>query len=116
MLLNLRNELRSALEDQGFCRQLLVDLEVRCAEALTFPDRPSSPGARTTLFVIARICNSIEVRLEQSHGSVEYHRLATDFLRPASLDAIDAIPIDSGTERLTALDELISASIEFART
>ena len=116
MLLKLRNELRSALEDQEFCQQLLVDLESRCAAALAFPDPPSSPGARTTLFVIARICSSIEARLEQSHGSIEYHRLATDFLRPALLDAIDAIPIDSGTERLTALDELVSASIEFART
>lgn len=116
MLLKLRNELWSALEEQELCRQLLADLEERCAAALAFPDCPSSPGARTTLFVIARICNSVEVGLEQSQGSAEYHRLATEFLRPALLDAIDAIPIDSETERLTSLDELVSASIEFART
>ena len=116
MLLELTNQLRSALEDQELSRQLLTDLEEQCAQALKSSDSVHVPGLHTTLFVIARICNSIEAKLEQSRGSVEYHRLATEMLQPPLLDAIDAITTGSETKRLIALDELISASIEFART
>ena len=116
MLLQLRNELRSALEDQELSRQALLDLEERCAQALQCSESARMPGVCTTLFVIARICRSIEARLEQSRGSIEHHRLATEFLQPPLLEAIETITTDSESKRLIALDDLIGASIEFART
>ena len=116
MLLEPANRLRSALEGRKLSRQLLADLEEQCAQALSSSDRAHVPGLYTTLFVITRICSSIEAKLEQSRGSIEYHRLAAEMLQPPLLDAIDAIAAGSETKRLIALDELISASIEFART
>ena len=116
MLIELTNQLRSALEDRELSRQLLIDLEEQCAQSLASSESAPLAGVRTTLFVVARICSSIEAKLDQSHGSIEYHRLATEFLRPALLGAIDTITTDSEQERIIALDELIAASIEFART
>ena len=116
MLLEVTNQLRSTLENQELSRQLLTDIGKGCAQALRCSRGAHAPGVCTTLFVIARICWSIEAKLEQSRGSIEYHRLATELLQPPLLDAIDAITSDSETKRLIALDELIAASIEFART
>ena len=116
MLVELTNQLRSALEDQELSRQLLTDIEERCAQALRSPDIVHLPGVCTSLFVIARICGSIEGKLDQSRGSIEYHRLATEMLKPHLLDAIDATMSDSETKQLIALDELIGAFIEFALT
>ena len=116
MLVELTNQLRSALEDQERSRQLLTDLEERCAQAPRSSDIAHLPGVCTSLFVIARICGSIEGRLDQTRGSIEYHRLATEMPKPHLLDAIDATITDSETRRLVALDELIGASIEFAPT